>query len=514
MTRIRLATIAFFVGFLLVGLLVFRDYGISWDEGNTREFGVMNINHVVPNVRALDSLRAEKGRDFERFGPAYEIFLVHVEKALQLKSMRTVFFVRHLLTFLTFYLGVVIFYFFCRRRFAPGITLLACVCLVLSPVLFAHGFYNTKDISFFTVFLAAMSTLDLLLEKPSWRLLALHGITTGLLIGMRVLGFFAVALTVAASLVRRPTLRTVLALLAYGVVISLVLPFVWPVLRVDALGIVQNALVAVSKNEYTATTLFRGRQLLGTELPWDYVPTWMLITTPYAITVLFLAGSVVTVAGLVRHTREFITGARRRDLLVIAWFFLPVGGCVVLRPTLYDGWRHLFFVYPALIYLSAAGMESVLAFTLTRVDGRKHSRVPAALAAALLLSLSPVAWFMVRNHPFEHLYFNRFAGRDMAEAKQRYEFDYWGLSYRRLLEYIVRTDPSPSIRVQIPNLPGVLNSLMLPDADRSRIQFVDPTGEGDYLATNYRFHPEAYPLQEVFSVRVGNAAAGSVFRLR
>ena len=160
-------------------------------------------------------------------------------------------------------------------------------------------------------------------------------------------------------------------------------------------------------------------------------------------------------------------------------------------------------------------METVRAFVERRVHDRKRGLVPVALTAALLLSLAPAGWFMVRNHPFEHLYFNRFAGPDMAEVKRNYEFDYWGLSYRPLLEHVARTDSSRLIRVQIPNLPGVLNSLMLPDADRARIQFVDTTDSGDYMATNYRFHPEPYAgLREVFSVRVGNAAAGSVFRMR
>jgi len=78
----------------------------------------------------------------------------------------------------------------------------------------------------------------------------------------------------------------------------------------------------------------------------------------------------------------------------------------------------------------------------------------AVLTTALLLCLVPPVNFMVKNHPFEHLYFTRFAGRDMQEIKQRFELDYWGLSNRQALEYIVRTDTSRRIRVFPLNYPG------------------------------------------------------------
>jgi hypothetical protein len=113
------------------------------------------------------------------------------------------------------------------------------------------------------------------------------------------------------------------------------------------------------------------------------------------------------------------------------------------------------------------------------------------------------------------LYFNRFAGRDMAEIKQRFELDYWGLSYRKALEYIVRSDSSPIIRIHAANYPGMVNTLLLSPRDRIRIRFVPTDEQADYFVTNYRFHPESYPYPwEVFSVRVGNASVASVFRLR
>jgi 4-amino-4-deoxy-L-arabinose transferase-like glycosyltransferase len=512
---LRWATIAFFAGFLLTGLFVFNDYGVSWDEIPTREFGLMNVEHAIPDAHALDSLRAVKGPAYERFGPLFEIMLVRAEKLATPTNRRATFLLRHLLTFLTFYLGVVLFHQLCRRRFGSGIALLSAVCLATSPQLFSHAFYNTKDISFLTAFVAAMLTLDTMLSTPTWRTVLGHALTTTVLLGVRIIGLFAVLLTGVAALARRPSRRTLLELFAHGVVIVVLLPVVWPVLRIDPIGIVRGAVLGATSNPYTKTDLFRGQLLPANALPWDYVPTWILITTPLVVLALFVIGVASAALSIAKRPREHFLQDGQRDVIVLCWFVLPVMGTVILKPMMYDAWRHLFFLYPALIYLAAIGMETTAAYAVMRFGEARRRMVNTVLTSALLLSLSPVFAFMVANHPLEHLYFNRFAGRDMAAVKQRFELDYWGLSYRQALELIVRSDWRPVIRLHVANYPGMVNSVMLPLSDRKRLQFVPTDAQADYFVTNYRFHPENYPFpRELFSIRVGNASVASVFRLR
>ncbi|MEO5818704.1 MAG: hypothetical protein ABIT20_25775 [Gemmatimonadaceae bacterium] len=509
---LKAATIAFFVSYLLLGLLVFRDFGMSWDEIPTRRFGIMYVDHLVPNLAALDSIRAEGGPAYERFGPFFEIVLVRAERLLPALDLRPLFFGRHLATFLIFFAGVVIFHRFLRRRFGPGISLLASVCLVCSPQLFSHAFYNVKDISFLTMFVASMLTLDSLLSRPGWRTMIAHALVTVILLGTRVLGLFAMMLTGAAAFARRPTQRTVWTLFGYGVISLLLLPLAWPVLQIDFAGIISSAVMGTTSNPYLGANLFRGREISAAHLPWDYVPTWIVITTPVIITALFFVGAAAALVKVARHPKDYFFKEQQRDVLVLLWFFMPVVGCMVLRPTLYDGWRHLFFAYPAMVYLAAIGMETIAGYAETYAGAARRRTADAVLAVALLLCLTPVVNFMVRNHPFEHLYFNRFAGKDMQTVKQRFELDYWGLSYRQTLEYIVRTDSSRRIRVFPFTYPGRVNAALLPPRDRARIDLVFSPADADYVTTTYRSHPEGYPQsQEVYSVKVGNAAIASVF---
>jgi hypothetical protein len=507
-------TIAFFTALLITGLAVYKDYGISWDEIATRELAILNVTHAIPDRATLDAWRSVKGEAFERFGPLFDMMLVSAERVFAPTTSRALMEMRHLLNFLAYYLGVVMFYVFCRRRFTSGIALLATVCLVASPPLFSHAFYNTKDISFFTAFLGAMLTLDTVLRRPAWHGRLNHLMTTVLVVGTRVLGLFAVLLTAAAAIARRPRLRTVLELAAYVVLVGLLLPLVWPVLRIDPIGVAKGAVFGSTANFYSQADLFRGRLIAANQLPRDYIVTWILITTPLVISALFLAGTVWLAASFVKRPRVYLFGGRQRDLIVLCWFFGPVMGTVILRPVMYDAWRHLFFVYPAFVYIAGIGMEVVATRARARWPTVRRSVIHGWATAALLLLLAPAVAFMIESHPYEHLYFNRLAGRDMAEIKQRFELDYWGLSYRPALEYIVRTDASPVINVSVANYPGVANSLMLSPHDQARLHYVSSNQPADYFVTNYRFHPGGYGYpNEVFRVRVGNATINSVFRL-
>jgi hypothetical protein len=511
--RLRIATYAFFLSYLLLGLAVFRDYGISWDEIPTRQFGIMYVTHQVPDVATLNALRAEKGPAYERFGPLFEIILVRAETLMFHADVRSVFYMRHLATFLLFFLGVVFFHRLCRDRFGGWLALVGCLGLVLSPQLFSHSFYNVKDIAFLTMFVGTMVTLRHVVDRPERRTMVYHVANTVVLLGTRVLGVFAMLLTGAAALAKRTSVRTLLYLVGYGVVVALLLPLVWPVLWIDYVNIVRDAVLGTTTNPYYKDDLFRGHQISASHLPWDYVPTWIVITTPIPILLLFASGSVKALVGLARRPLEYLRGERQDDLVVLAWFFMPVVGCMVLRPIMYDAWRHLLFVYPALVYLALLGVEALIAWAIRRAGEDRRVMVQAVVAAALMLSVAPVTTFMIRNHPFEHVYFNRLAGADMKTVKQRYELDYWGLSYRKLLEYIVRTDTSSHIRIFTTTYPGRVNVAMLPRVDRNRVELVASDADADYVMTNYRFHPQDYGYtNEVYSVRVGNASIASVFK--
>jgi hypothetical protein len=103
----------------------------------------------------------------------------------------------------------------------------------------------------------------------------------------------------------------------------------------------------------------------------------------------------------------------------------------------------------------------------------------------------------------------------MQEIKGRFDLDYWGLSYRKGLEYILSVDDRSRINVFGETPVGVRSAAILGTESELRLHFVGDMSEADYFLGNYRWHPEDYPFSdEIFAVRVGNAKILSVFRLR
>jgi len=290
----------------------------------------------------------------------------------------------------------------------------------------------------------------------------------------------------------------------------------FPYLWTSPLGHLGDVFARMSHFPFRRTVLYLGQDLPPRALPWHYAPVWIAVTTPVAYLGLFLAGLVVIGRSCLAGP-AIILGRRetRNRLLWILWCFAPLAAVIATKANLYDGWRHLFFVYPGLVMIAAEGGRGIVG-ALRRVrpaaPGSPASRAAGALCLLVVFG-EPLA-FMARHHPDENVFFNRLAGESMSAVKERFELDYWGLSYRRGLEHVLRHDGRETIRVLLKPGFGVISAGILPAPDRKRLAFVAEEGEADYFMGNYRGHRGDYPYRhEVYAVRVGDASLMSVFDL-
>jgi hypothetical protein len=172
-----------------------------------------------------------------------------------------------------------------------------------------------------------------------------------------------------------------------------------------------------------------------------------------------------------------------------------------LHSVLYDGWRQLYFAYPPLLLLALRGLVAAWRWRPPGLVPRAGWQ--SALALGMAACLAGIVGTMAQLHPLENLYFNALAG---PHPEQRYEYDYWGLSFRQGLAWVLRHDSRPLIVVRT-NLGAtdVFNSYLLPPADRARLVVRRYRDEpADYFITTYRFHPQPYSGfgPPVYSLRV------------
>lgn len=509
--------ILFFAVLLVIGLAVFRDYGISRDEIVNRNNGLLTWNYVFHGDPALFEYS-------DRFyGTAFESVLMLVEKAFSLKDWRTIFLARHLCTFLLFYLAVVFFYKLCVHQFRSWRWgLVGAVALVLSPRVFAQAFYNSKDLGLLSMFVLSTYTMVRFLDDKRPGRATWHALATALTVDLRIAGIFIPALTagfVALDLLLRKKERTRRAAVAFGlyaVLLPLLTVLFWPYLWRGPVHNFVAAFQQMSHFPWRGTVLYFGRYVSALELPWHYPLLWMLITIPIAYQLLFVLGGYLLIRNCFGKFRNCLI-ERRNDLLFLAEFTVPVATVIVLGSVLYDGWRHLYFTYPAFLLTALIGLRSIWAMLgSASTTARGRSWVRAVLVGIVGGNMACTAWFMVRYHPYQNVFFNAVAG-SMRSVRRNFDMDYWGLSYRAGLEYILAHDPAKQVPVFIASLPqelGLLQSLILKPRDRARLVFADMPLHARYFLSNYRWHCDDYPFHhEIFSVRIRGGRIMVVYKL-
>ncbi|WP_157780933.1 hypothetical protein [Hymenobacter sedentarius] len=514
---------AFFAAVLVMGLLLYRDYGFSIDENQQRDTGMVSLKHVAQQI-APAWVAAD--HEFDRYqtplmqyydcdyGVAFETPVSFLERLLGYNDIRHKFQLRHLCTFLVCFGGLIAMYQLAARRFRDWrVGLLAALWLLLSPRLFADFFYNDKDAVFMALFVIATNTGVRLLRRPTAGRVIWHALACAITIDVRIMGVLLPLATVG-MLAWRGLLgelkwpRVLGAGVAYGVLTSGLVVLFWPYLWSNPLENFLAAFHNMSAFRWGGSVLYMGNMTLATDLPWHYALVWIAITTPLLYLGMGLLGIGLVIRAMVRQRwRLWASEEQMQDVLFLALCLGPLLAVIVLHSVLYDGWRQLYFVYPPFLLLALRGWVAAAHWR------PRWAYWPQAVRAATAFGMLAVAVQMVRDHPFQNVYFNLLAGRHVAE---RFEMDYWGLGYQQDLKYIATHDPRPSIAVYAPPPnPTAMAREMLPSALRERLVIVYSPEAADYFITNYRWHPEPYPYpNEVYQIRADGRRVHSVFRLR
>ncbi|HET6225772.1 MAG TPA: glycosyltransferase family 39 protein [Bacteroidia bacterium] len=503
--------IIFFTLFFVLSIAGLKDYGLSWDEGiQWKANGEVAATYAAhPNAETRQVLL----NSLEKYhGPAFEIVLIFFEKVFQLEDSRAVYLMRHAITFLTFFTAVIFFYFLGKRIFKSWkLALTGCIFLVLSPRIFADSFYNSKDIPFLSFFLVSMYALLLFHEQPSYKNALVYAIVSAFTIDIRIVGiilplislvFFSTDLLRAFLYKQRHTTYLKIFIL-YSVSLILFTILFWPVLWNSPVYYFSKAWEEMSQYTWPGTILYKGTFMKATTHPWHYLPVWIGITTPLPYLFLFFAGLFFMLQEYWKKPLSFIF--YRKDLqLMAACSVVTILIIILLKSTVYDGWRHVYFIYPAFTLIVLYGLRSI--YTLLK---KYKSFVISGLVFIILFNLLQ----LFRLHPHEYVYFNRLAGKDMAAVKEKFDLDYYGVSSKEVLEYILKNDSSSSIKIFPELIPQRLNIQFLPVSQRNRVKLVS-LKDADYFIGQYRFHKGEYTFKnKCFSVMIGNASIMSVFKL-
>lgn len=507
--------VGFFIIFFAVGTLIYKDYGVSWDERAQRNgIGIPATKYIVEGDKSY-----LKSKD-RNYGPIFEIALVSGEKILNLKDPYDIYSFRHFANFTLFFIGTIFFYLLSNIIFKHRLyALLVTLFLILSPRIFAESFYNSKDLPVLSLFIISSYTLLKFLKTDKIHWIILHALACAILIDIRVVGIMLPALTSLLFLFNKfkdgllksksTWVRLGIYLFLFSCFTILFMPLYWH----DPIRNFAASVYLMSKFPWDGLVVFMGTAIPASQLPWYYLPVWIVISTPILYTILFLVGTLKIFTNIIKSIRN-IKKINEIYLYLLIWFFSPLLLITVLHSTVYDAWRHVYFIYPAFLIISIFGLRAIISFILKYFKRKLFTLI---IWTIVFVSMVNTLLFMYLNHPFENVYFNPILRINPQNIEGKFETDYGGLSYKQGLEWILKNDTSDKIHIFENEEPVYENQNRLQASERDRLIFVKEYKDSDYALSTYRTALNRnYPdnLNEVYSISVEGTKILSVFKVK
>ena len=521
---------------ILLGLLVFRDYGYSWDEPLFYDYGDALGYAYSPREWFSGSFDLERsfgssGDDHKTRGPAYLLLArepVSLLEAFGLDKASA----WHLVNFLFFQLGIYFLYRLAARWMKPSASLAASALFSWQPLLWGHAFINPKDPPFLVFFLASVclgfEMVDHLADKmvndkPKFSSIFFPAVVLGITTSIRVLGPLAglLVLLYAGWRFGKHLVSYIPQMTLYGFMAILAMFVTWPFLWEDPLTNFIGVFRLMSDNPTNLSVLFAGEVFRAGELPRRYMPFMFATTLTEPVLPLFIFGVIIGYFRLFKQNKNLSDGPQDEDpanswrslrssldrasirnnvvslTLVLLWFVILLAYVLLRRPAMYDGLRHFLFILPPIFVFTGFAFEFVI----------DHVAPYWLYAGLILLLLLPGVAGMIQLHPYEYTYYNSLLG-GTGGAFRQYETDYWLTCYKEAVENLNQTIDTPinlyvhreayiadyyaDDRITVHELRGALDQVL----------------PGDYVLVNTRTNEDRRVFKDApYVIQVGRANA-------
>ena len=486
--------------FAVAGVAVLDDYGVSADEAVQRGIAIANADYIAAGDDDL-YYRDHRyhGTFYRYYGIVFEMPLLLVERALGLQDSRRIYLTRHLLIHLFFIAGG----FACgmlayRMVGSRWIALFAMLIFLLHPRLYAHSFFNSKDVPFAAMLLIALYLAHRAFRKDTLGAFLLCGICVGLAINLRpfalmllpmILAMRALDLWQAGGGERKRILASAGIFAAAALATMYIAhPHYWE----NPLRFIEGVRT-LSQAPGFFENLFMGEIYPSEAVPRNYIPVWFAITAPPVALALGALGAAAVCWRAI--TRPFAAPRDRETrfrILLFGCFALPIAVVIALQSNTYEGWRHMYFLWGPFCLLAAIGLHIIANIRIGEDIWKIGTRLPSKVRGdcylhmaqrALMYGVAGVGLIttltaMAALHPNQQVYFNVLVDTKTPGALgNRYSMDYYHLAQRQSLEYLLARYPGDTLHIY----PRNRNERILPKNDRELIVFSHPDEADFYI---------------------------------
>lgn len=350
-----------------------------------------------------------------------------------------------------------------HRNWLTG--LLAMLFMIFCPRIFGESMHNGKDIPFAAGIIVGITSFYFLLmafkekEKRKWLYAVGVAIGTAFAFGSRPggaliqIGMYGLLtlMTLGNSAFRNYLQENKLGKRFFGMLIGSVIVgyaiavAVWPYAHSNPIANLFSAMEEMANRDVEFRVLFEGKYASSKDMPWYYSTKWIFITNSILVLFAFLAYAVTSFKSVK------IFGIKATVMILFMAIF-PILYIIYKESTIFDTWRHLFFVFP----FWAVGAALFFHFLANNISKPSLKLLP--YAAAILGLMPEIVWTFTTT-PYQQVYFNQFVG-GLKGAQGYYDLDYYQTSNREMAHWLInntqkKEDGTP-VKV-LSNMEGLYN---------------------------------------------------------
>lgn len=491
----------FFFSLFFIQFYTFKDYGFPNDEEISRNNGLISFNYLL-DIFNLEFIQQYPGQPkFENYydkdyGVVFELFLVVIEKLFSISTLDKVFYTRHLFVAIFFLIASIYFYLTLRKFFSKDISLLGTLIFVFHPRIFAQSFYNSKDIIFLVFFCISNFYFINFFLKQNIKNIFLLSLSIALTISVRPMGmilpvlfiFFFVMTNLDKFKIRNFSFIFLFCFLTFCFTYLF-----WPYLWDNPLNFF-NSLKTMSKFRWIGEVFFNGEYYIAKYMPWFYIPTTILITTPLFILILFFIGFFIISKKLIynlinlENEKENIWNGNLELFLFYSLLIILVTIFLIieLSATVYTGWRQIYYIYPSIVFISVYGYKKIL----------EKLKIKKLINISLVLAIFVNIIWIIKNHPYQYAYYNSII---LNKNLRNYELDYYGVSNLDILKKIISVNKNNLSSIYTFSVnPYYLSLNLLNEEDKKKISFTDNINEANYIVSNHYYQNHYFRDKELF----------------
>ncbi len=495
-------SIFFLFIYLLFGLYIVDDFGISVDEEFQRYSGFFWLDYIVDftsfenlkldislKLNSIEGFTLPDPRNYQFYGVAFDLPLALIETLAKLENPRDYFLLRHYANFLIFFVSSIYFYLLIKKRFIDkSLVFFGLVLYLSSPRIIGDSFYNNKDIIFLSLVTITTYYFFLFLDKKNYKNLITLGIFSSLTCALRIVGIFIplsliIFLLVSKKRKNNSWQKVFKFIFFYLAIFCVFLIIFWPYLWSNPISNFLYSLNVFSKYPVEFQMMFNGEYVNSKYLPLNYLPVWIIITTPLIIIFFSFVGYFNLLKRFFLRfisikekmiTNDFWRSEKEsKDFFIFLNFNLIFFYIILSNTDIYNGWRHLYFFHVFIIYIACNGIY--------------YLKIKFYKIRYFYLFFTVIAFFnfyeISKFHPYQSYYFNQLINEN---KKDHFEVDYWGLAGVRFLDEILLNEKnSEKINIGVASFLPLERSLKLLSPDQAeRIQIVGQ----DFFISDYIFN--------------------------